>query len=423
MSAGLFLVNPSSIRAQQVTEAALVNQLMTKLQERDQVISDLQRRVQQLEHRVGGVPQVSDSTGNVQPPASPPTRAVSDQPPAAAPTKTVAEQPVKQTAANEAATKTPANAVAQNKTGPGTFEVDEEAAERALERTLVQTGALLLPFGLAEIQPYVSYAHINTEGSTLLRDGEGNIAAVAETQRRRNHFEAGIFTRFGLPFGAQAEFSIPAGVINSSNVIGIINRETENTTYMLGDIRVGLAKTLLRESAWLPDIVGRITWDTDTGKQQSFNTTSAGGLAAPTSGLATLPSFNELIFSATALKRQDPLAFTSTVSYRKSFKKDGIEPGDVYGLTLGATLAASPQTSLSLGIQQSYIGNTRVFNNSIPGTDTISSVFTFGASSIIGKSLFFSAVAGIGLTKHSPDYFINVAIPLRFAVPFKKWGS
>ena len=147
---------------------------------------------------------------------------------------------------------------------------------------MVQTGALLLPFGQAEIQPYVSYARINNIGSVLLRDAEGNVAAVAETQSRRNQFEGGVFSRLGLPFGAQAELSIPAGVINSSNVIGIINRETEDTTAMLGDIRVGLAKTLLRESAWLPDIVGRITWDTDTGKQQTFNTTSTGGLAAPT---------------------------------------------------------------------------------------------------------------------------------------------
>jgi hypothetical protein len=192
---------------------------------------------------------------------------------------------------------------------------------------------------------------------------------------------------------------------------------------MLGDIRVGLAKTLLRESAWLPDIVGRITWDTDTGKQQTFNNGLTGGLAGAASGVAMATSFNELIFSATALKRQDPLAFTSTLSYRKTFKKDGIEPGDVYSLSLGATLAASPQTSLSVGIQQSFIGNTRIFNNSIPGTDTINSVFTFGASSIIGSRLFFSTVAGIGLTKNAPDYFISVAIPFRFDVPFKKSGS
>jgi hypothetical protein len=111
------------------------------------------------------------------------------------------------------------------------------------------------------------------------------------------------------------------------------------------------------------------------------------------------------------------------LSYRKTFKKDGIEPGDVYSLTLGATLAASPQTSLSVGIQQSFVGNTRIFNNSIPGTDAISSVFTFGASSIIGSRLFFSTVAGIGLTKNAPDYFISVAIPFRFDVPIKKKGS
>ena len=410
VSVSLFLVNPFGIWAQQVTEGASVNQLMEKLQERDQVIADLQRRVQQLEQRVGGVPQASESTKAAQLPAAP-----SD--------KVVAGQPARQAPANEPAKETPPVAAAQGKTGAGSFVVDEEAAERALERTLVQTGALLLPFGLAEIQPYVNYARFDNVQPVLIRDAAGDIAAVADIHRRRNDIEAGVFSRLGLPFGAQAELGIPARVINESNVVGIVNRETESTTSALGDIRVGLAKTLLRESGWLPDIVGRITWDTDTGKQQTFNNALTGGVAGAASGVAMATSFNELIFSATALKRQDPLAFTSTLSYRKTFKKDGIEPGDVYSLTLGATLAASPQTSLSVGIQQSFIGNTRIFNNSIPGTDAISSIFTFGASSIIGNRLFFSTVAGIGLTKNAPDYFISVPIPFRFDVPFKKKGS
>jgi hypothetical protein len=410
VSVSLFLVNPFSIWAQQVTEGASVNQLMEKLQERDQVIADLQRRVQQLEQRVGGVPQDSKSPMAAQLPAAP-----SD--------KVVAGQPARQAPANEGAKETPPVAAAQGKTGAGSFVVDEEAAERALERTLVQTGALLLPFGLAEIQPYVNYGRFDNEQPVLLRDAAGNIAAVTDTHTRRNDIETGVFSRLGLPFGAQVELGIPARIINASNVVGIVNRETENTTYALGDIRVGLAKTLLRESAWLPDIVGRITWDTDTGKPQALSNASIGAPAGAASGVGTITSFNELSFSATALKRQDPLAFTSTLGYRKTFAKDGIEPGDVYSLTLGATLAASPQTSLSVGIQQSFIGNTRIFNNSIPGSDIISSVFTFGASSIIGSRLFFSTVAGIGLTKNAPDYFISVAIPLRFEVPFKKKGS
>ena len=67
----LFLVHPFSISAQQVPEASSVDQLMEKLQERDQVIADLQRRVQQLEQRVGGAPQASESSMAAQPPAAP----------------------------------------------------------------------------------------------------------------------------------------------------------------------------------------------------------------------------------------------------------------------------------------------------------------------------------------------------------------
>jgi hypothetical protein len=49
---------------------------------------------------------------------------------------------------------------------PGQFEVDEEAAERALERTLVVTGALLLPFGKAEIQPRFAYIRSEEDAPT-----------------------------------------------------------------------------------------------------------------------------------------------------------------------------------------------------------------------------------------------------------------
>ncbi|HKJ88657.1 MAG TPA: hypothetical protein VKA48_09140, partial [Gammaproteobacteria bacterium] len=40
---------------------------------------------------------------------------------------------------------------------PGRVVVNKEAAERALERTLTQTGALLVPPGQFEIEPGFSY--------------------------------------------------------------------------------------------------------------------------------------------------------------------------------------------------------------------------------------------------------------------------
>ncbi len=43
-----------------------------------------------------------------------------------------------------------------------------------------------------------------------------------------------------------------------------------------------------------------------------------------------------------------------------------------------------------------------------------------GLLPLLASRYFSLTTAGIGLTKNSPDYFISVAIPLRFHVPFKK---
>jgi hypothetical protein len=129
--------------------------------------------------------------------------------------------------------------------------------------------------------------------------------------------------------------------------------------------------------------------------------------------------FNDFIASLTALKRQDPLAFTGRISYQKTLEENGIEPGDQVSLSVGATLAASPQTSLSIGLQQTYAQESKINNVNIQGSDNVSSAFTIGASSTIGRSLFFAVSGGIGLTEATPDYFFNVTIPFRFDIPYR----
>ena len=59
----------------------------------------------------------------------------------------------------------------------------------------------------------------------------------------------------------------------------------------------------------------------------------------------------------------------------------------------------------------------------IDGTDTTTSALILGASSTIGRRMFFSLFAGIGLTEASPDYFVNIAIPLRFDIPLKSLSN
>jgi hypothetical protein len=84
-------------------------------------------------------------------------------------------------AAPEAGTDDPA--------APGEFDVAEEDIDRALERTLVQSGALLLPLGQAEIEP--SFSYTRREGSVPVLFTENGATFVAEQDIRRNEFESG----------------------------------------------------------------------------------------------------------------------------------------------------------------------------------------------------------------------------------------
>lgn len=383
-SVGLCLSGCSLFKtSDDIPDMNLANQLLKKVEERelkiaerDKAIDNLQQRVKQLEQN--RVAAVSATT--------------------APPQAVAAASPIKPTAV--AISPKP-------RAAPGGLEIDEEAAQRALERTLVQTGALLLPVGQAEIQPYAMYSRRKTDTVIGVPVTGGN-TLIGNDRIRRNDVDAGLNILVGLPFESQAEIRIPTKVVNQSEVLsaqGAFPQEASRTAASFGDISVGLAKTLTHEKGWIPDIIARMTWDTNSGNMTRNNLAMGGG-------------FNDFIASLTFLKRQDPLAFTGRVAYQTTLKKNDIEPGDQYSVSLGVTLAASPQTSLSMGLQQTFSQETKVNNTVIPGSDAVSSVFTVGVSSTIGRSLFCSVSGGIGLTESAPDYFINVTIPFRFDVPY-----
>lgn len=384
VGSGMIISSCASVQeSDHITDASLTNRLIQKIDDRDKLIGDLQHRVQQLESRAQ-----ADKPAKIAAQTSPPEKTAATQP---------SNQPPVQK--NTAATQ-------QGKAAPGSFEVDEDAAQRALERTLVQTGALLLPFGQAEIQPFATYSRRETQQPFLF--GTTITPQVANAPIRRNEFDLGANLLVGLPFESQAEIRMPYQFVNQSVVIpaGVNSQETSNTGNSLGDISVGVAKTLVHESGWTPDLIARLTWNTPSGSTSDNNVAMGGG-------------FNSFSASMTALKRQDPLAFTGRIDYRKILKKNDIEPGDQLSLAIGATLAASPQTSLSVGLQQTYSQETKLNNINIQGSDNVSSAFTLGASSTIGRRLFFSVLGGIGLTDASPAYFLNITIPFRFDVPYK----
>ncbi len=293
--------------------------------------------------------------------------------------------------------------------GPaGSFEVDEEAAEHALERTLTQAGALLLPMKRAEIQPFFSYVRQEASVPTLVQVG-GSLG-VASQKIRLNQFNSGVASRFGLPLDSQLELTIPYNIVDRSVVndfrsFGGSAFDTKSSGSHLGDIQLGLAKTVVREKGWRPDMIARMTWTAPTGVRFDEGVSMGGG-------------FHRVQGSMTMLKRQDPLAFSGRFFYERAFDKSNDNPGDRYGFSIGTVLAASPETSLSVSLDQTFINEIKLDGRTIKGSDQVVSSLVIGAASIFDRDFLFSVSGGIGLTEDSPDYFVNISTPMRFDMPF-----
>ena len=385
-----------------------IRELRRALEQRDAVIEGLLARVEQLERTfalprgdldrvVAGGAAAAPSVGNT--PGSEPgsrTVAAAEEPPAPQPSAAPgpgaapSSQPERRETAQAEAPE------------PGRVEVDEEEVERALDFTLVEQGALLLPAGRAEITPRFAYTRRTGDFPVLVN------GLLGEREVRRNEFDFFAGLQVGLPFDSQLELGLPYNIVDQSivdRVGGTGVREQSDTGYGLGDFSVGLAKTVLREERWWPDVILRVNWDTGTGERDNNDVVLDGGFADLTGSIALA-------------KRQDPLVFVGGAFYQWAYdEEDDIDPGDQFGFRIGTFLAASPNTSLSLVLNQSFIDEFKVGGRKIEGSDRVQSILSFGAGVILGRNVLLSGNVGVGLTDDSPDYSVSVSLPIRFSTP------
>lgn len=286
------------------------------------------------------------------------------------------------------------------RSGPGTFEVDEDAAQRALERTLTQSGALLLPQRTIEITPSYTYRRSEQNTAFLATINSTSTQAVVNQRSRQNDNTLRVDVRAGLPYNSQLEFSLPYSIVRTSQVTDF-GTSTSANGKGIGDATLGIAKTLMRESGAKPDLVGRFTYNFGNGKRQDDGVPLNGG-------------FRQMTAEIIALKRQDPLAFVASTFYSKAFEKDGVRPGDAAGISLSATLAASPATSLQFGFSQVYRKKQETNGLTLEGSDQTYGIATFGASSILSRDLTLVTQLGIGMGNDAPKYSFTVSLPILF---------
>lgn len=364
----------------------VIADLRHRLDEREAVIADLLRRVQELERHVAG--------------GSTPTSGVEERPRPVAP----ALEP--RTAAPRVAAGPEARGKAAVARAPGTFEVDPEAVDRALERSLVQTGALLLPVGAVELEPRVSY--IRQENDAPVFVNQDGLQILASDEVRRDDVEAGLTLRVGLPLDSQFTLDLPYSYERESTATRArfagLRERTESATG-LDDVSLTFTKTLLRESGLLPSLFGAVTWDTDTGDEEGEQILGSG--------------FNELGASLTATKRIDPLVYVGSLSYQYAFEDNDVQPGDQVGASLGAVLAVSPESALRFFVDQDFSSEAEVNGGDVPGSDQVASSLRIGLSSTFTPRVLLDVEASVGITEDAPDYGLRVSLPVRFDLQFR----
>lgn len=385
----------TTLAAGAATPDPSVRSLQRQLEQRDAVIQDLQRRVQELERRTGAAEPAEPGAGATTAGATAPGEA----PQAAAPTETSVP------GEEEKAAEQPPPTEGAPAPAPGQVTVTEEEAERALERTLVAAGVLLLPFGQLELEPAFTYTRREFD-SPELEPGTTRAPKI-----RRNEFQPSISARVGLPFDSQVELDLPYNVVQQERILdfptltGTTQTESKtNTGQSIGDLSVGIAKTVFQEKGWRPDLIARFTWEAPTGETQDRDVLLDSGI-------------NAISGQLTALKRQDPLAFFASTFYQKAFEHNNIQPGNEVGFSLGAFLATSPETSLGISLDQTFSDDNKVNGRVVDGSDQVSAVLNVGVSSLLAPGVLLQLNAGVGLTEDAPDYTFSISLPIRFDLP------
>lgn len=289
---------------------------------------------------------------------------------------------------------------------PGAATEDDETDPQldALNRVLVEGGGLLLPPWTVELQPEGRYSYKGANGLLITQQNGQN--AVVSHSADVTKYEAAITGRMGLPWNSQVELRVPYTHVSEESSVGA-NSSDSSSSHGLGDIEVGLSHQLLRESGWVPDMIGEVRYRAPTGDDNFGN-----------DELPVGSGFHGVTGRVTVVKSLDPVVFLGSAGYTANFEdtKEGfkIDPGDSLEFGINAILAAGPRVSLRTGFGLAFTGEAKVDGDDISGSDKTEGVLNVGGAVVLpGKNLLDLGV-GVGVTEDAPDVAVRLALTHRF---------
>jgi len=409
-------------RTKSASDTDRIKELQRRLDERDVLIADLLRRVKLLEREVssrgpaGVKPAYAEQQASVTASAAPPAPsrklpfALADPPNlvAQAPSSPPPAAPSGEPGASPSSTSPPSSETpssqppSQEKSAPGQFSVSEEAAEHALERALVQSGAALLPTGTMEFVPSISYQFQQFALPGQIALSSTGAVLITNNLIRSTQLQQGNLFRIGLPWDFQAQVGLPfayKSVSNASRVLTSGLAETSVSASGVGDPTFTLTHQVLQESDVVPGLFVNATYNMNVGQVKNNIPVGTG--------------FNDFNLGMTVVKRQDPVVFTGGFSYQNTLPHYNVRPGDQYTPSAGLLIALSPETSLSFGQQLTFIRPTSLSGKNIPGSEQVEGIFSAGVLSILGRGVVVNFTAGVGETRDAPDLTLQLSFPIR----------
>ena len=256
---------------------------------------------------------------------------------------------------------------------------EDEELSRALERTLVQQGAMVLPAGTFELEPQFSYAHWDADRGPF-----------------RDEWDAALAFRAGFGRGWQFQAAVPYVHLSTAT----------DSASGIGDASFSIAKQLRYEDGRWPAILASVTWLANTGKDGFDGSVPTGG------------GFNVLQGALTATKRADPLVYFGGISYSAPQSREisgiQVEPGDAVGLRGGAVLAATPHTSVNAGLNLGFVGASRVGGERVSDSDTVLGTFELGFGAVLGRRVMLNFSGQFRVSGPVPNFRLVLAVPIRF---------
>jgi hypothetical protein len=219
--------------------------------------------------------------------------------------------------------------------------------------------------------------------------------------------------------GATLEAGLPMGMAISLRQPYVWRDYSYGNNKGWGDVSLGLAKRLNHETPAMPSFVLRLGYSHDSGKD-AFNRIPIGsGFRAYDLGITAVKRFEPLVLfgglSHTQVRASN--AVVQITSGANPLFTSQIKPGSVYGLSMGVSLAATPEVSLDASLSLSFADKTRLTLDSGEtryGKRSTRGNLNLGMSYLLTRNFSLSVSATAGLTPNDNDVGLSIALPYRF---------